>query len=99
MTLFTISSAWNDSVFLHEQLAFASSGDAILLLQDGVLALHSPINLASFLAKCTAQDITVYALQPDCKLRGIDNQYDQINLIDYSQFVSLFDVYSKQVAW
>lgn len=78
---------------------FASNGDAILLLQDAVLAIHSPTTLASFLAKCQARDIQVYVLSDDLRLRGLDNKYTQINAVDYAGFVGLVIEYQKQVAW
>ena len=98
-TLFTISNAWHDSVWLYEQLAFASDGDAILLMQDGVLGLHSEISLASFLAKCQARDILVIALKDDCVMRGVENKYSELELVDYHGFVDLVCQYDKQVAW
>lgn len=84
---------------LFEQLAYAEQGDAILLLQDAVLAAHSTITLASFLAKCTASEIAVYALQDDCVLRGVDNKYLSLQLVNYSAFVDLVSQHDKQVAW
>lgn len=98
-TVFTLSKAWHDSVWLFEQLAYASQGDAIVLLQDAVLAAHSEITLASFLAKCEAVDVKVFALQEDCQMRGVDNKYTKLNLIDYAGFVALVCQYDKQVAW
>lgn len=98
-TLFVINRSWQDSVWLFEQLAFAQSGDAILLSEDAVLALQSPINLGSFAAKCDAMKIAVYALEDDCLLRGIDSQYDSIKMIDYSGYVTLVVQHTKQVAW
>jgi sulfur relay protein TusB/DsrH len=84
---------------LYEQLAFASKGDAILLLEDGVLSLQSPLALASFIAKCKASGIEVFALEDDCRLRGVSNQYPQISLLNYSGFVALVVEHDKQVAW
>ena len=98
-TLFTISSAWHDSIWLHEQLAFANQDDAILLMQDGVLSTHSLVNLASFVAKCSTQNIKIYALTEDCLMRGVDNKYSEILLVDYAGFVELACEYDKQVAW
>jgi len=98
-TLFTLSTAWHDSVWLFEQLCFAREGDAILLLEDAVLAAHSPVSLASFMAKCSAMNIDVYVLQDDCEMRGIDNQYEQLIAIDYARFVELSVKHDKQVAW
>jgi sulfur relay protein TusB/DsrH len=86
-------------VWLYEQLAFANSGDTILLRQDAVLALHSPVTLASFLAKCEVAEITIAALEEDCRHRGIVSKYPAISLITYSQFVDLVCQHNKQVSW
>jgi len=98
-TLFTLSRSWHDSVWLFEQLAFASKGDAVLLMQDAVLAIHSPLSLGSFLAKCQTNGIAAYCLQEDASLRGVDNKYSQIKLIDYAGFVELVALHKKQVSW
>ena len=98
-TLFTLSQAWHDSVWLFEQLAFASEGDAILLIQDAVLASHSELSLGSFLAKCEAMNVSVFALQEDCQMRGVKNKYAQLNLVGYTGFVDLVCQHDKQVAW
>ena len=98
-TLHTISKSWHDAQWLYEQLAFASKGDSILLLQDGVLASHSPITLASFVAKCGASQVAVYLLEDDCELRGIQNKYERLELVDYVGFVRLIARHDKQVAW
>lgn len=83
-TVFTINQSWFNRPAVYEQLAFASSGDAIVLIEDAVLALQSPISLASFLAKCERLSISVYYLINDCRLRGIDIQYshDQSDLAE-----------------
>lgn len=98
-TLFTISSSWHDSYWLYEKLAFAKAGDSILLLQDAVLAAHSSLSLSSFSAKSRSLGVSVYLLSDDLKLRGIDNKYSDIALIDYSGFVQLVSKLDKQVAW
>ncbi len=98
-TLFTIKDSWFNRPALYEQLAFSAPGDAILLLQDAVLALQSPISLASFLAKCLRVNVSVYALEEDCQLRGIINAYPDIGLVDYAGFVDLTVKYDKQLAW
>ena len=98
-TLFTINQSWFQNATLYEQLAFATDGDAILLLEDGVLGIQSPTALASFVAKCAAFGVQVYALDDDCRLRGVSNQYSQIGIIDYAGFVALAAEHDKQVAW
>ncbi|MEM7358289.1 MAG: sulfurtransferase complex subunit TusB [Pseudomonadota bacterium] len=97
--MFTLSRSWHDASWLYEQLGFASAGDTVLLMQDGVLALQSNISLASFLAKCVSSEVRVAALANDCQLRGIENQYPAIELIDYPGFVDLVCSHDKQVAW
>ena len=98
-TLFVLNRSWHDTVWLFEQMAFASNGDSILLIEDAVLALHSPTTLGSFLAKCQAIGISVYALNNDCELRGIINKYPSISLLDYTGYVDLIVEHDKQVAW
>jgi len=98
-TLFTLSKAWHDSVWLFEQLAFASEGDAILLLEDAVLSIHCNTSLASFIAKCEAQSIRVYFLKNDAQMRGVENQYVQLKALGYDEFVELVCQHQKQVAW
>lgn len=98
-TLFTINSSWHDNVAVFEQLAFASPGDTILLTQDAVLALHSQVTLASFLAKCESIGVTVAALAEDCKLRGIKSHSPLVKIVDYSDFVNLVCKHDRQVSW
>lgn len=80
-------------------MAYADSGDTILLRQDAVLALQSPITLASFLAKCEVHGVRVVALEEDCLHRGIQSRYPSITLIDYPEFVALVCRHDKQVSW
>jgi len=80
-------------------MAFAAKGDAVLLIEDAVLSLHSPISLASFLAKCEMLGIDVYVLADDCAMRGIANKHRRVVLVDYAGFVELVIQHSKQVAW
>lgn len=98
-TLFTVRHSWQNRAALYEQLLFASNGDAVLLMQDAVLALQSPIAIASFLAKCRARGIVVYALDDDVRLRGIENKYTDVKKLDYAGFVDLVVQHDKQVAW
>jgi tRNA 2-thiouridine synthesizing protein B len=98
-TLFTLMQSWHDSVAVYEQLAFASSGDTILLTQDAVLTLQSQITLASFLAKCESHGVIVTALAEDCQLRGIKPYSSLVKMIDYAGFVDLVCKHDKQVSW
>lgn len=98
-SLFTINRSWHNSTWLFESLAFASRGDAILLIEDAVLGIGSPITLASFITKCKMQGVQVYALEDDTRLRGVKNQMPDVSLVDYAGFVALITQFDKQVAW
>ena len=97
--LFTVSKSWHDAVWLYEALGFASPGDTILLIEDGVLACHSELSLASFVAKCIAADINVCALESDIEMRGVTNKYEDITPVNYAQFVELVIQNDKHIAW
>ncbi|MBP2845055.1 sulfurtransferase complex subunit TusB [Dickeya oryzae] len=72
-------------------------GDAILLLQDGVIAALNGVPFSERLQSCGA---TVYALQDDVAARGLSEQISTtIVLIDYTQFVQLTVLHSRQLAW
>ena len=98
-TLHTLSRSWHESAWLFEQLAFAREGDTILLMQDAVLAAQSPITLASFIAKCQSQGVSVALLEEDRQARGVENRYAGIEHVDYTGFVELCVQHDKQVAW
>lgn len=98
-TLFTINKSWHNSTWLFEQLMFASEGDSILLLEDAVLCIDSQVTLASFVAKCRSRKIDVFALREDTRLRGVENRFNDIELVDYAGFVALVTQHDKQVAW
>lgn len=98
-TLFTFAKSWHQSPSLYEQLGFASAGDAIILIQDAVLALQSPITLASFVAKCELKKVALFCLAEDCALRGIEVVDDGVQLVSYAGYVDLVTKYEKQIAW
>ena len=98
-TLFTLRQSWHQAPWIFERLCFARAGDSILLLEDAVLALQSPLALGSFLAKCDAQKVAVYALKDDCETRGVNNGYARIELVGYDRFVNLVVAHHRQVSW
>ncbi|AUQ26994.1 sulfurtransferase complex subunit TusB [Dickeya zeae] len=82
---------------LDALLRNVGSDDAILLLQDGVIAALSG---APFGERLQSSGATVYALQEDVVARGLSEQISTtIVLIDYTQFVQLTVLHSRQLAW
>ncbi|WP_192456590.1 sulfurtransferase complex subunit TusB [Musicola keenii] len=73
------------------------AGDALLLLQDGVIAA---LGAASVLSRLQQSGARVYALQSDIDARGLGNQIStEIQLIDYTEFVQLTVKHARQLAW
>lgn len=97
--LITLTESWHRSPWLYERLAYASPGDAILLMQDAVFALQSPILLSSFIAKCTAQEVSIYCLNVDCEMRGIEASQHPVQRINDQEWLELVLRYDKQVAF
>nr|WP_281268356.1 sulfurtransferase complex subunit TusB [Arenicella xantha] len=97
--MYTINQSWHRMTWLFEQVAFANKGDAILLIEDGVLTIDSSTTLASFAAKSQAAGIAVFALREDAIARGVGEPINGIELIDVDGFVSLVAEHDKHVAW
>ena len=77
---------------LESCLRVASSGDCVLLIEDGVyqaakLAVHSQV-----------PNLHLYALIDDVTARGI-NLPEAITPIDYAQFVDLVCQQQRSVSW
>ncbi|CPR16453.1 sulfurtransferase complex subunit TusB [Brenneria goodwinii] len=71
--------------------------DAVVLLQDGVIAALADTDMANRLLNAS---VLLYVLKNDADARGLTAQIsDNIPLIDYNQFVQLTVQYPKQLAW
>ncbi|ATZ96105.1 MULTISPECIES: sulfurtransferase complex subunit TusB [Dickeya] len=82
---------------LDALLRNVGDGDAILLLQDGVIAALAGTPGGERLLSSGA---TVHALKEDVEARGLIAQISTtIVLIDYTEFVQLTALHSRQLAW
>lgn len=97
--LITINESLHNAVWLYEALAYAVPGDSIVMIEDAVTNLQSRLLLASFLAKCAAQKVRVYALQEDMALRGTDLNVDGVELVSIRQLPTLVAQHRSHVAW
>ncbi|CAM6458175.1 MULTISPECIES: sulfurtransferase complex subunit TusB [Citrobacter] len=88
-------SPWqSDFTSLQRLLA---EGDALLLLQDGVIAA---IEGSHFLETLRNAPITVYALKEDIDARGLGGQIsDSVVRVSYTDFVRLTIQHTSQLAW
>lgn len=73
-------------------LRVASSGDSLLLIEDGVYQASALVQLPQ------AATLRLYALQEDVAARGISLP-DAITAIDYAQFVDLVCAQQRSVSW
>ena len=74
-----------------EQLA---SGDALLLIENGVMAL----SLESWLGELP-RGVLLSALEPDMAVRGIQAPAHGITVTDYGGFVSMVCQWPRTIYW
>ena len=93
--LHIVSTSMQRSDALARAVSLAQPADAILLIEDGVLALSDPDRcLAPFNGK------RVYVLQPDAEARGMTAAHQaSLTAVDYDGFVSLTTQFTKTVSW
>lgn len=82
---------------LNILLRTLTTSDALLLLQDGVVAAIEKSQLFPGLAACNAE---LYVLQEDVAARGLSAQIStRFTLVDYNGFVALTVKHRQQIAW
>jgi len=97
--LHTINKSPFDKGSLDSCLRTAKAGSAILFIEDGVYAATNGTAVAEKLKQAMG-NVTVYALEPDLKARGVaDKVMDGIKLVDYAGFVDLVAEHDKVQAW
>ncbi len=97
--LHTISKSPFQNQSLSSCVAHASSGDAILMIEDAVYGAVSGTAAAAQLAE--GENISIYALGPDLSARGLGEAKlaEGINIVDYDGFVELAVEYDKTQSW
>ncbi|KFX19644.1 sulfurtransferase complex subunit TusB [Pectobacterium betavasculorum] len=84
-------------VDLDALLRSLDQGDALLLLQDGVIAGLAD---GDIILRLLDSAVLLYALRPDTEARGITEQISSsVVLIDYNEFVQLTVEHPQQLAW
>jgi tRNA 2-thiouridine synthesizing protein B len=97
-TLHTFNASPFEQRALFERLLqFASAGDAVLLIENGVYALQD----ATALQQLNTMQLNVYALEADVQARGLhtDRMPATTTLIDDSGFVALSCAHRKVMSW
>ena len=97
-TLHTVNKSPYERNALKSCLDHASSGDTILLIEDGVLAARKG---GAFVTALKGAGCTICALTPDLSARGIiaSDVAEGICTVDYGGFVDLAAASQRVCAW
>ncbi len=73
----------------------------IALMHDGVIGVSSKGKIPDSMKDLLSLDISIHALEPDMKARGIspDQINEKIQGISYGQLVDLMESSSKLISW
>lgn len=94
MSLHILNQSSNGTAFT-EMLQALSAGDAIILIEDGVLAAMPPKA-----AELLATQCPLYVLEADLKARGLEGRVaDEFITVDDAGFVALCCEQNKTVSW
>lgn len=91
----------NRSIFSHKTLSDClnriNKGDALVLLENGVYALHTEHELSQSLGAIEH----CYAIKHDVLARGltVHPSNGSIELIDYTRFVELSCEFPRSISW
>ncbi|MFO7592473.1 MAG: sulfurtransferase complex subunit TusB [Pseudomonadota bacterium] len=97
--LHTVNKSPFEKNTLETCLAYAVKGSAVLLIEDGVYGAMKGTAVSEMVQQAMG-DVTVYALEPDVKARGVaDKMMDGIKLVDYAGFVDLATENDKVQSW
>lgn len=98
--LHTVNKSPFERTSLQSCLRVAADGSSVLLIEDGVYAAMSDTESANLVAQATKR-LSIYALGPDLKARGIDETRlaAGIQLVDYGGFVDLAAEHDTVQAW
>lgn len=72
-----------------------------VLIHDGVIGISKKGKTPKSMLELLDLDITIYALKPDMKARGIafNQLHDKINAIDYDELVDVLESTQKVISW
>jgi tRNA 2-thiouridine synthesizing protein B len=97
--LHTVNKSPFEKNTLETCLAYAVKGSAVLLIEDGVYGAMKGTAVSEMVQQAMG-DVTVYALEPDVKARGVaEKMMDGIKLVDYAGFVDLVTENDKVQSW
>ncbi len=99
-TLHTVNKSPFTTQSLSSCINHSLSGDAILLIEDGVYGALAGSALADAV-KARAGDVSVFVLSEDADARGLDTGklLDEVTGVSYDGFVDLVAQHDRTHAW
>jgi tRNA 2-thiouridine synthesizing protein B len=97
--LHTVNKSPSERNTLDSCLSHAKDGSSVLLFEDGIYAVVKGSAAADRLKETSG--ISVYALGPDLKARGIsdDQLIEGVTVVDYGGFVDLVTGHENVQSW
>jgi tRNA 2-thiouridine synthesizing protein B len=96
LTVHILTSSSSSADALASCLRYATKGDALVLMSDGV---YNVLQLAqNGLCEAMESGVDVYALQPDLDARGLTEGCTVMS-IDYMGFVELTELHPRSISW
>jgi tRNA 2-thiouridine synthesizing protein B len=93
--LHTLNASPATSTF-SDCLRVIATGDALLLMGDGVYAAIANTDPSTRLQASGAE---IYVLGPDASAAGVNNLVEGATLVDMDGFVALTERFTRQQAW
>ncbi len=99
-TLHTINKSPFERGSMASAFAHASPGDAVLMIEDGVLGARKGGAFAPTIEGARA-GVSIYALGADLAARGIKSGdlVEGVTVVDYEGFVDLAATHARVCAW
>jgi tRNA 2-thiouridine synthesizing protein B len=97
--LHTVNKSPSERNTLDSCLGHAKAGSSVLLFEDGIYAVVKGSAAAGRIQK--ASGVSIYALGPDLKARGIgeDQIIEGVTVVDYGGFVDLVAKHDNVQSW
>jgi len=70
---------------------YIKSGDALLLLEDGVYAAMQGTEESSLVEALLGNGVSVYAISADLNMRSVSQPIEGVTAVDYAGFVDLVE--------
>ncbi|MBF0424406.1 MAG: sulfurtransferase complex subunit TusB [Magnetococcales bacterium] len=96
--LHTVNKSPFQNSTLESCLRFVRPGDALLLLEDGVIAAAAGTAKSGLIEGALKKNLSVYAIDADLKARGLTTLTKGVQVTDYAGFVDLVEKFTMH-AW